>query len=83
MPDDKSYIWCGLRWWAYYYFVIGIEAFLCVSIHTVGMVSSCFDCLNLALVFCLIPLHLIIYRNIIGHFSLIRFQFLLYCHIIS
>ena len=34
------------------------------------MVSGCFDCFNLALVFCFIPLHLILYQEYIGSFLL-------------
>ena len=56
----------------------GIETFLCVSIHIVGMVSSCFVGINLALVF--LP-YSITFDNLpkilLGHFSLIHFWFLL------
>ena len=56
----------------------GIETFLFVSIHIGGMVSSCFGGINLALVF--LPYSITFYnlpKILLGHFSLIHFQFLL------
>ena len=59
-------------------YIFGIETFLCVLIHIGGMASSCFGGINLVFVF--LP-YLIIFdklpKILLGHFSLIHFQFLL------
>ena len=41
----------GVRWWAFVICNLRIEEFICVSIYLIGMVSSCFGGINLALAF--------------------------------